>query len=185
MASEAVKVRLERLGQGVLSPQAGLEALSQILRGGLAATFSACQAVPSLICVNPFKWKKYLETVGMGQRVPEMYCQLHAEAGLVVPTTAAAVSRRSVSVVSMMEEEGREYAASIGLQSTESVHAVSRAFIQNEVEASLSEVLGSSTLEPDQPLMSGVVMQTGNQHTAYLHISSLMHIRPQSRTTTE
>jgi hypothetical protein len=69
MASAAVKERLNRLGQGVLQPSAGLAALATVLRsapglmslGAPAAAVLAGAAGPAVVTVNPFKWGTYLE----------------------------------------------------------------------------------------------------------------------------
>lgn len=58
MASAAVKDRLNRLGQGVLQPSAGLAALAAVLRSCSRLTRLAG---PSVVTVNPFKWDRYLE----------------------------------------------------------------------------------------------------------------------------
>jgi len=60
MASRAVVDRLDRIGQGVLSAEAGLAALSSALRavGSLRPT-----AAPSVVTVNPFDWSKYERAV--------------------------------------------------------------------------------------------------------------------------
>ncbi|GAX72979.1 hypothetical protein CEUSTIGMA_g431.t1, partial [Chlamydomonas eustigma] len=154
MASETVKARLERLGQGVLSPQAGLEALAQVLKEGFITDSRNLLTVPSLICVNPFKWKKYLQAAErMEQIVPQMYRQLYTEAYPAV-SPEPVVMEQAGFIEPMVE--GRKVFAALpkpALQTPGTASTVSRAFIQSEVDAALSEVLGSK-LEPDQPLMS-------------------------------
>lgn len=74
MASAAVKDRLNRLGQGVLQPAAGLAALVAILRaaarvrdmnspvpGSLRPSPDAGAAASAVVTVNPFKWRTYLD----------------------------------------------------------------------------------------------------------------------------
>jgi hypothetical protein len=68
MASAAVKDRLDRIGQGVLKPSAGLAALAAVLRSvsgmaRLAAPSSglAQGAGAAVVTVNPFKWSTYLQ----------------------------------------------------------------------------------------------------------------------------
>eukprot|EP00878_Enallax_costatus_P022353 GHUV01023710.1.p1 GENE.GHUV01023710.1~~GHUV01023710.1.p1 ORF type:complete len:421 (+),score=183.85 GHUV01023710.1:79-1263(+) len=76
MASAAVKDRLNRLGQGVLQPAAGLAALAAVMRGaagvssisgitaavpgGLASAVAAGADAAAVVTVNPFKWKTYM-----------------------------------------------------------------------------------------------------------------------------
>lgn len=68
MASAAVKDRLDRIGQGVLKPSAGLAALAAVLRSvsgmtSLAAPSSGLVqgASAAVVTVNPFKWSTYLK----------------------------------------------------------------------------------------------------------------------------
>lgn len=68
MASAAVKDRLDRIGQGVLKPSAGLAALAAVLRSvsgmtSLAAPSSSLVqgAGAAVVTVNPFKWSTYLQ----------------------------------------------------------------------------------------------------------------------------
>lgn len=76
MASSAVKDRLNRLGQGVLQPAAGLAALAAVMRGAagvrsisgistavsrsLASAAGAGADTTAVVTVNPFRWKTYL-----------------------------------------------------------------------------------------------------------------------------
>lgn len=57
MASEAVKARLQRIGQGVLRPEVGLAALSNMMR---ALQQPLQPALPAVVAVNPFNWSMYL-----------------------------------------------------------------------------------------------------------------------------
>jgi hypothetical protein len=85
MASAAVKERLNRLGQGVLQPAAGLAALAAILRAsaGLASLASISPAAggitaaavgalagadaAAVVTVNPWKWRTYLQHMQVRQ----------------------------------------------------------------------------------------------------------------------
>jgi hypothetical protein len=63
MASAAVKDRLNRLGQGVLDPAAGLNALAAVLRSAASpagAGLLGGSARAAVVTVNPFKWGTYL-----------------------------------------------------------------------------------------------------------------------------
>jgi hypothetical protein len=59
MASKAVVDRLNRIGQGVLQPEAGLAALSAALRGLTACAPRAA----AVVTVNPFDWPTYKRAV--------------------------------------------------------------------------------------------------------------------------
>lgn len=70
MASAAVKDRLNRLGQGVLQPSAGLAALAAVLRSASGLINSQLAAPSALlggsasaavVTVNPFKWATYFQ----------------------------------------------------------------------------------------------------------------------------
>lgn len=163
MASEAVKARLERLGQGVLQPEAGLTALAAVLRGasatpstllphpssGLAAVVvSAPRPGPPVLCVNPFNWRRYLKQyngggdgVGAVPAVPDLY--RHLAQDLQATTLAAASAAAGAGAAGAARAQELAVAGPGG-----------RDAIQREVEAALAEVLGA-TLPPDEPLMSG------------------------------
>jgi hypothetical protein len=143
MASQAVKARLERIGQGVLSPQAGLEALAAVLRGN-----SGAGNTPAVVCVNPFDWGRYLSAPEPGRPVPEMYRHVQEEAAEEAAVVLQGATRSSAPVQSAVASSASSPAVA------SSAPVVTRVSIQREVEAALVEVLGSS-LDPDQPLMSG------------------------------
>lgn len=66
MASAAVVARLERIGQGVLRPAAGLAALAHALQAAAAVTPSPALAWggrppgTGVLTVNPFAWDRYV-----------------------------------------------------------------------------------------------------------------------------
>lgn len=75
MASAAVKDRLNRVGQGVLQPSAGLAALAAVLRAAAGLTSTAVPSAraagaagPAVVTVDPFKWSTYLEQMQVGRR---------------------------------------------------------------------------------------------------------------------
>jgi len=72
MAAASVLSRLERIGQGVLRPEAGLAALSHVLRRAAAGL----QPPLPVVTVNPFKWDTYLRQMGT---VPALYAEVRAE----------------------------------------------------------------------------------------------------------
>lgn len=74
MASTAVKDRLNRLGQGVLQPSAGLAALAAVLRSaaGLMTLAGRSHALTgaagaAVVTVNPFKWSTYFQHMQVHQ----------------------------------------------------------------------------------------------------------------------
>lgn len=162
MASEAVKARLERLGQGVLQPEAGLSVLAAVLRGAsatpstllphpssgpAAAVVNAPRPGPPVLCVNPFNWRRYLKQYGGGDgvevvpAVPDLY--RHVAQDLQATTLAAASAAAGAGAAGAARAQELAVAGPGG-----------RDAIQREVEAALAEVLGA-TLPPDEPLMSG------------------------------
>jgi hypothetical protein len=76
MASAAVTRRLARLGQGVLSPAAGLAALARAMR---AVGFARPRAAP-VVTVNPFEWHTYSKAVlqvGLAGSIGAFLLQCH------------------------------------------------------------------------------------------------------------
>lgn len=75
MASAAVKDRLNRLGQGILQPSAGLAALAAVLRAASGLTSLAAPSAgfagaagSAVVTVNPFKWDTYLKHMQVCER---------------------------------------------------------------------------------------------------------------------
>ena len=117
---------------------------------------------PSVICVNPFDWKRYLPAAadgGLGgDAVPEMYKAVHE-------TAAAETEESSLEhsdLVAPGPRSGRPVMgpAPAGSTVATAAAAVSQEWVQREVESALVEVLGSA-LPPDEPLMSGALMGKG------------------------
>lgn len=88
MASAAVKDRLNRLGQGVLQPSAGLAALAAVLRSaaglrslGHPSAGLVGAAGSAVVTVNPFKWGTYLKhmQVSIGEGGVLSYTMLLSE----------------------------------------------------------------------------------------------------------
>lgn len=58
MATDAVKARLERIGQGVLQPAAGLAALGRVLQHFASAAGTVSRPL-TVLTVNPFHWDRW------------------------------------------------------------------------------------------------------------------------------
>jgi hypothetical protein len=74
MASATVKDRLNRLGQGVLQPSAGLAALAAVLRSAAGLMALAGTAGAAVVTVNPFKWGTYLQHMQVHSRQMLVSC---------------------------------------------------------------------------------------------------------------
>ncbi len=138
MASASVKARLNRIGQGVLKPEAGLSALNAVLQGLIA--IERTYNHPPVITVNPFSLVAYFNHL---QGVPDVYSELAEEAGsqaLSLPGAAAAA--------------GRGAAAARDRMASGQAQGMSMDEIRREVNGALVDVLGT-TLGPDVPLMAG------------------------------
>ena len=63
MASESVLRRLDRIGQGSLSPQQGLNSLAAVLRG------CGSRLHPPTMCCNPFNWDRLIANMDQSEGV--------------------------------------------------------------------------------------------------------------------
>jgi hypothetical protein len=138
MASQAVKDRLNRIGQGVLQVSAGLAALAALLRGASQSSLSRSSInSSSVVCINPFNWGTYLKHL---HQVPRFYEELLPLSGSEVGSLEGpAEVRATASKKGGKKGEPDDWTAES---------------IQAEVNRALEEVLGTR-LAADEPLMSG------------------------------
>lgn len=138
MASDAVKRRLVRLGQGVLHPATGLAALAAVLRCRTSMASGLCGT--SIVTVNPFSWHTYLSGYKPAA-VPAIYEDVYASCSAVDLVAQLPAAARAV--------------APLPLAGPPIPSAWSQERIAAEVSTALQEILGRA-LEPDEPFMSGV-----------------------------
>ena len=162
MASQAVKDRLNRIGQGVLEASAGLSALAALMRGASHASPSSSSIKKShVVCINPFHWPTYLKHL---QQVPQFFEGLLPLAEEVMGDKDKAADSQATTASKKM---GGKKGARGGL---------TREAIQAEVDRALEEVLGTR-LAADEPLMSGEgALPQGVPCTSWLSGSEALNV---------
>lgn len=168
MASAAVKERLNRQGQGVLQPSAGLAALAAVLRSAASGSVSA--AGNGVVTVNPFRWSTYLQH--MQVRSAFQVGVLTQMTGCLYGQVSKHLAHRTVNMVlaaplllaqgvpevyTELDTRTGKAAAAGATEPAPAGSAWTPDKIAAEVQSALQEVLGRA-LEPDEPFMSGVCM---------------------------
>ena len=149
MASEAVLRRLQRIGQGSITAEQGLLALSILMRGTGAA--AAATALPQL-AVNAFVWDTYLKNSS-----PAFFAEMAPELAPSQPDATSTEVRAGVV--------GNRKLA-VAAAATVDPAAV-REQVQREVAAAIQQVVGS-TVGADEPLMSAGLDSLGSVEFANL-----------------
>jgi acyl transferase domain-containing protein/acyl-CoA synthetase (AMP-forming)/AMP-acid ligase II/NADPH:quinone reductase-like Zn-dependent oxidoreductase/acyl carrier protein len=143
MATASVNARLERIGQGVLSPEQGLRAL-----GGVLAALAGPALMPpaAVLAANPFSWPRYLEHLGgVSSGAAELYEDQQQQGR---PAVAAATATTTTAAP---------------CAPTTTAAAVDPQAVARTVRSALAEVLGGDAAlpDPDAPLVEAGVDSLG------------------------
>ena len=150
MASDAVLRRLQRIGQGSITADQGLLALSAVLRGTGAA--AAATALPQL-AVNAFVWDTYLKNSS-----PAFFAEMAPELAPAQPDGISTEARAGAA-------SSRKLAAATAAAAVDP--AAVREQVQQEVAAAIQQVVGGA-VGADEPLMSAGLDSLGSVEFANL-----------------
>lgn len=200
MASEAVLARLNRIGQGALTPSQGLAALGSLLRGTEAS------ASP-VVAVNPFNWAVYAKNSTPGGTLFEEFAIPHvpdplggapngvaaagtaagAASGAASLSTAAVLERVAAAATTVLGERigDDDPLMSAGLDSLGSVEFANVLRREFQVRIPATLVFDHPTLKAVAAYITSVLPQSPAQASKTAESISAVHTVPGSSPSAE
>ena len=145
----STRARVERTGLGLVETDAGLAALEGLM-------LQAAAAMPAQAAAVPIRWPRFLQQQFKGT-APPMFAAFADQAAVVATMAPAAAARSAVArpaPTKKAEKPKKHKQRAQASPAAGSQSAADReAFMLQQVQEAVAAVLGTSSIDPQQPLM--------------------------------